>query len=51
MNNYFETLDSEIKEYFKILSNEIPDFLNKYIKIKAKILKHLCLFICLQPGY
>ena len=34
MNNYFETLDSEIKEYFKILSNEIPDFLNKYINTK-----------------
>ena len=34
MNNYFETLDSEIKEYFKILSNEIPDFLNEYINTK-----------------
>lgn len=31
MNNYFEKLDRTIKEYFYILSKEIPDFLNDYI--------------------
>ena len=32
MKNYFEMLDKTIKEYFKILSDEIPDFLNEYLK-------------------
>ena len=31
MNNYFEKLDRTIKEYFNILSEEIPDFLDDYI--------------------
>ena len=32
MNKYFENLDPQIKEYFKILSPEgIPDFLLEYI--------------------
>lgn len=31
MSNYFENLDETIKQYFKILSNEIPDFLYEYI--------------------
>lgn len=31
MNNYFETLNKTIKEYFSILSNEVPDFLYDYI--------------------
>ncbi len=31
MNNYFETLDKTIKDYFNILSNEIPEFLYEYI--------------------
>ena len=31
MNTYFENLDETIKQYFKILSNEIPNFLYDYI--------------------
>ena len=31
MNQYFENLNGTIKEYFKVLSNEIPDFLYDYI--------------------
>ena len=34
MKNYFEMLDKTIKDYFKILSDEIPDFLNEYINTK-----------------
>lgn len=34
MKNYFEMLDKTIKEYFKILSDETPDFLNEYINTK-----------------
>ena len=34
MENYFEMLDKTIKEYFKILSDETPDFLNEYINTK-----------------
>ena len=34
MKNYFEMLYKTIKEYFKILSDEIPDFLNEYINTK-----------------
>lgn len=32
MKNYFEKLDTTIKEYFSILSDEIPDFLLEYIE-------------------
>ena len=32
MQNYFENLNQTLKEYFKILSTEIPDFLNEYIQ-------------------
>ena len=31
MNNYFENLDTTIKEYFSILSEDFPDFLYDYI--------------------
>lgn len=31
MNEYFENLNETIKEYFKVLSDEIPDFLYDYI--------------------
>ena len=31
MSNYFETLNPKIKEYFNILSDEIPEFLYDYI--------------------
>lgn len=31
MNNYLDTLNEEVKKYFKILSNEFPEFLNDYI--------------------
>ena len=31
MNKYFENLNGIIKEYFHVLSNEIPDFLYDYI--------------------
>ena len=31
MSKYFENLDYEIKQYFNILSDEIPDFLEEYI--------------------
>ncbi len=31
MSKYFESLDEQIKEYFKILSPEIPEFLEEYI--------------------
>lgn len=32
MSKYFENLDEQIKEYFKILSPEIPEFLKEYIE-------------------
>ena len=35
MSNYFENLNEEIKEYFNILSEEKPDFLNEYINTQA----------------
>lgn len=35
MNEYFENLNETIKEYFKVLSNEIPDFLYDYINTPA----------------
>lgn len=31
MNQYFEKLDEQIKKYFKILSPEVPKFLEEYI--------------------
>ena len=31
MNNYIDTLNETIKSYYKILSEEFPDFLNEYI--------------------
>lgn len=31
MKNYLDTLNQEIRKYFKILSNEFPEFLNDYI--------------------
>lgn len=31
MENYFENLNKTIKEYFNILSDEIPEYLNDYI--------------------
>lgn len=31
MNKYFEELDEIVKQYFKVLSDEIPDFLYDYI--------------------
>ena len=36
MNEYFENLNETIKEYFKVLSDEIPDFLYDYINTNAK---------------
>ena len=33
MSKYFENLDEQIKEYFKILSPEIPEFLEDYIEV------------------
>ena len=33
MSKYFENLDEQIKEYFKILSPEIPGFLEDYIEV------------------
>lgn len=32
MSKYFENLDKQIKEYFNILSPEIPSFLEEYIE-------------------
>lgn len=34
MSKYFENLDEQIKKYFKILSPEIPEFLEEYIETK-----------------
>lgn len=34
MGKYFENLNKQIKEYFKILSPEIPEFLEEYIETK-----------------
>ena len=31
MSQYFENLNGTLKEYFKVLSDEIPDFLYDYI--------------------
>ena len=31
MNNYIDTLNEKIKSYYKILSEDFPDFLNEYI--------------------
>ena len=35
MNEYFENLDEKIKEYFKVLSEGMPDFLYDYINTPA----------------
>lgn len=35
MKNIFENLNETIKEYFKVLSDEIPDFLYDYINTPA----------------
>ena len=35
MNEYFENLNETIKEYFKVLSDEIPNFLYDYINTSA----------------
>lgn len=37
MEEYFETLNPVIKEYFKILNDEIPDFLYEYINTKPML--------------
>ena len=37
MNEYFENLNKTIKEYFKVLSDEIPDFLYDYINTPAML--------------
>lgn len=31
MNKYYDNLNEEIKEYFKILSPEFPEWLHEYI--------------------
>lgn len=31
MNNYFENLNETLKQYFSILSDDIPEFLKEYI--------------------
>ena len=33
MKNYFNNLNDELKEYFKILSPEIPEWLEDYIDV------------------
>ncbi len=33
MKNYFQSICDELKQYFKILSPEIPDFLEEYIDV------------------
>lgn len=35
MKEYFENLDETVKEYFKVLSDEILDFLYDYINTAA----------------
>lgn len=35
MKNYLDTLNDEIRKYFKILSREFPEFLNDYINTHA----------------
>ena len=34
MNNYYDTINKEIKEYFKILEPDFPEWLNEYIDTK-----------------
>jgi len=34
MKKYFENINQELKQYFNILSNEIPDFLYEYVETK-----------------
>lgn len=35
MENYWEELKPQVKEYFSILAEEVPDFLMKYIETPA----------------
>lgn len=37
MNNYIQTLNETIKSYFKILSEDFPEFLNDYINTPAML--------------
>ena len=37
MDDYFSNLNPIIKEYFKILNEEIPDFLYDYINTKEML--------------
>lgn len=37
MNNYIDTLNDTIKSYYKILSEDFPDFLNEYINTPAML--------------
>ena len=34
MNNYYDNVNKEIKEYFKILEPDFPEWLNEYINTK-----------------
>lgn len=34
MNAYYDNLNEEIKEYFKILEPNFPEWLNEYINTK-----------------
>lgn len=38
MNEYFKNLNETVKEYFNVLSNEIPIFLYAYINFYNSIL-------------
>lgn len=37
MNNYIDTLNETIKSYYKILSEDFPEFLNEYINTPAML--------------
>lgn len=37
MNNYIDTLNTTIKSYYKILSEDFPEFLNEYINTPAML--------------
>lgn len=34
MNTYYDNLDNQVKEYFKILEPEFPEWLHEYINTK-----------------
>lgn len=34
MKNYYDKLDNKVKEYYKVLSKEFPEWLNEYINTK-----------------